>query len=304
MTIEVTRRPTRMEKAAQADPLQTLRDALPVLSGAKRVVAEVILTDPGFAGSASITALAERANSQPATITRLATGLGFSGYPSLRAAIAEENGRGTQAGWETDIGTEIAPTDSAEQVVSVLASRQFAAMRSSMSSLDLDLIEQLADHIVAARRVALFAQWGDLPSAQELQMRLMRMGVHSWLHEVGYESEVAGALMAPGDVALVLCRAGESDLAQRFFTVARGRGATTAVITGEPESTLGKAADLAVFTGTRLGGSWTDYFAGRVSDSFVTSLLFVLVAQRVPAAVRTGAAHLLYNQPRDPGAVS
>lgn len=293
-----------MEHAAHADPLQTLRDSLPVLSGAKRVVAEVILSDPGFAGSASITALAERAQAQPATITRLATGLGFSGYPALRAAIAEENGRGTQAGWANDIGTEIAPDDSTEQIVSVLAARQFAAMRSSMSGLDLEQLEHLADRIAQAHRVVLFAQWGDLPPAQELQMRLMRMGIPIWLHEVGYESEVAAALTAPGDVCIVLCRSGESDLADRFFSVAHGRGATTVVITGEPESTLGRSADIAVFTGTRLGGSWTDYFAGRVSDSFLTSLLFVLVAQRVPAAARSGQAHLLYNEPNARGAVS
>jgi DNA-binding MurR/RpiR family transcriptional regulator len=304
MMLKTIRRPTRMERAAHADPLQALRDALPDLSDAKRVVAQAILGDPGFAGSASITALAERAKAQPATITRLATGLGFSGYPALRAAIAEENGRGTQAGWESDIGTEIHPDDSAEQVVSVLAARQFAAMRSSMSSLDLELLQDLADRIVKARRVSLFAQWGDLPPAHELHMRLMRLGVPVWLHEAGYESEVAAAVMGAGDVAITICRAGESDLAERFLAVAKNRGATTAVVTGEPESSLGRTADLTVFTGMRLGGSWTDYFAGRITDSFTTSLLFVLVAQRVPAAARTGAAHLLYNEPPDRGAVS
>jgi DNA-binding MurR/RpiR family transcriptional regulator len=293
-----------MEKAAYADPLQTMRDALPGLSGAKRAVAEVILGDPGFAGSASITALAERAGAQPATITRLATGLGFAGYPALRAAIAEENGRGTQAGWEADIGTEIGPEDSAETVLSVLAARQFAAMRSSMSGIDLDVLEDLADRIVRASRVALFAQWGDLPPAKELQMRLLRVGIPVWLHEGGYESEVAAAVLAPGDVALTLCRAGESELAERFLTVAHGRGATTAVITGEPDATLGRVSDIAVYTGTRRGSAWTDYFAGRVSDSFIAALLFVLVAQRIPAVARTGSAHLLYNQPRDRGAVS
>jgi DNA-binding MurR/RpiR family transcriptional regulator len=304
MTLEWTRKADRVERAAAANPLQTLRDALPTLSGARRNVAEVILADPGFAGGASITALSERAQELPATVTRLATMLGYGGYPALRAAIAEENGRGTQADWETDIGTEISPHDPPEQVLSVLTGRQFGAMRAAMSSIDLPRVEELAERIVGASRVAVFAQWGDLPPAQELQMRLMRIGIPIWLHEVGYEAEVAAALMGPQDVAIVVCRSGESELGSRFFAVAAEHGATRALITGEPTSTLGATADLSIFTGTRQGSSWTDYFAGRISDSLATALLFVLVAQRIPEAARSGAAPLLYNQPRSPGAVS
>ncbi|MET0735036.1 MAG: MurR/RpiR family transcriptional regulator [Microbacterium sp.] len=284
-----------MERAAQANPLQTIRDALDGMSGARRGVAEVILTDPAFAGSASITALAERAGTLPATISRLATMLGYSGYPALRAAIAEENGRGSQAGWESDIGTEISPGDGPDVVLSVLTGRQFGAMRSAMASIDLPLIESLADQIVQAARVIIFAQWGDLPPARELQMRLLRIGIPVWFHEASYEAEVSSGLLAPGDVALVLSRSGESAEAERVFARARARGALTAVITGEPDAPLGVSADVTVFTGTGVGHSWTDYFAGRISDSLATGLLFVLVAQRVPEAVRSEREPALYN---------
>ena len=35
-----------------------------------------------------------------------------------------------------------------------------------------------------------------------------------------------------------------------------------------------------LFTGIRNGSVWTQYFAGRASDTLVSSLLWVLVAQR------------------------
>ena len=170
----------RMARAAQANPLQTIRDALPGLTGAKRRVAELILADPAEAGTASITALAERAETLPATISRLSALLGYPGFPALRAAIASENGREVQAAWQSDIGTEISPSDSPEQVLSVLTGRQFGAMRNAMAFIDLPAMEQLAERIVAAGRVQIFAEWGDLPSALELHMRLFRIGIPVW----------------------------------------------------------------------------------------------------------------------------
>lgn len=293
--VDLIREAPRVERAAQANPLQMIRDALPTMSDARRGVADVILEDPAFAGSASITALAERAGALPATISRLAAMLGYAGYPALRAAIAEENGRDSQAGWKSDIGSEIGPDDPSDEVLSVLTGRQFGAMRAAMASIDLPLIERLAESIVAAQRVLIFAQWGDLPPARELQMRLLRIGIPAWFHEAPFEAGMAANLLTEGDVVIAISRSGESDVAAEFFERAASRGALTAVITGEPDEPLGRLADVTIFTGTGGGHSWTDYFAGRLSDSLATGLLFVLVAQRVPEAVRSEGEPALYN---------
>lgn len=95
--------------------LQELREILPDLNRTMRRVAEEILADPVGAGSTSITALATRAEAAPATVSRLASRLGYTGFPALRSAIAVENGRNAQSGWERDIGTSIAPEDSADR---------------------------------------------------------------------------------------------------------------------------------------------------------------------------------------------
>ncbi|WP_206429984.1 hypothetical protein, partial [Streptomyces sp. ADI96-02] len=68
----------------------------------------------------------------------------------------------------------------------------------------------------------------------------------------------------------------------RFVSVAREHGALTALITGDLRSPLAAEVDVALHTGTGVGGSWTDYFAGRSSDTLAGALLWALVAQRVP----------------------
>jgi DNA-binding MurR/RpiR family transcriptional regulator len=292
MTLDVIREARRVERAAEANPLQTIRGVLDTLTGARRRVAEEILADPAFAGGASITALAERAGTLPATISRLAATLGYPGYPALRAAIAEEKGRDAQAGWEHDIGTEIRPGDSPDQVLSVLTGRQFGAMRSAMSSIDLPAIESVAERIAAAAKVQIFAEWGDYPPALELQMRLMRIGVPVWVHDGAYAAVVGASQLGADDVAIMVVRSGESTIAARFREVAKSTGALVVILTGEPDTELSRSADVVLFTGTGVGHSWTDYFAGRISDSLTTALLWVLVAQRMPQAIETGYEQL------------
>ncbi|MEU9228869.1 MurR/RpiR family transcriptional regulator [Streptomyces massasporeus] len=267
---------------SEASPLELLRTALPGLTGAKLRVAEVILRDPAGAGRSSITWLAEEARTSAATITRLSTALGFDGFPELRASLAREHGRDVQAGWEKDIGSAITPEDPPSKVLSTLAANQFSAARNAMASVDLDAMAGVADRIASAGRVQLFGEWGDAPPAQELYLRLFRIGIPVWFGEGSYFAQVGASQLAPGDVALVVSRSGEGDAPSRFVEVARDHGALTALITGDPDSALAEAVDVVLHTGTGTGNSWTDYFAGRSSDSLIGALLWALVAQRVP----------------------
>jgi DNA-binding MurR/RpiR family transcriptional regulator len=267
----------------RADPLQRLREALPRLRNASRRVAELILADPERAAQSSITRLAAAAETTPATVTRLATGLGFEGFPALRAAIAVENGRAAQSGWERDIGTAIQPEDGADQVLNVLAGVEVQALRNSLTSVDRDAAVRLAEAIAAASRVHIYSDWGDSISARELYLRLLRIGVPVWYCEGSNSARAITPLLDTGDVVLAVSRSGADPLGRAFLTAGAERGALTAVITGEPDSDIAGCSDVVLYTGTRNGRMWTEYFAGRASDVLVAGLLFVLVAQRMPA---------------------
>jgi DNA-binding MurR/RpiR family transcriptional regulator len=285
----------------EASPLELIRAALPGMQGARRRVAEFMLEHAQDVATRSITWLAEQTDASAATISRLATALGFEGYPELRAAIANENGRGAQAGWEQDIGSAITPDDPAEKVLSVLAGNQFGAARNAMASLDLPALERVADRIAHARRVHLFGEWGDLAPSQELYLRLLRIGIPVWLHEGAYAARVGASMLEDTDVALTICRSGDSEIATRFLQVAASHGAMTVVITGAPDTALAASAEEVIFTGTRVGSSWTDYFAGRSSDALVGGVLWALVAQRVPDSAYNRLRDLDPHEAPEPG---
>lgn len=266
--------------AASRPALQTLRDALTELTPTMRLVAEEILADPLAAGSTSITALAQRSGANAATVSRLAARLGYSGFPELRSAIALENGRNAQSGWERDIGGEISPEDPASEVLDILAGAAARALRDAVSGIDVERVEQAARTIARAERVHLYGEWGDSVALRELQMRLQRIGVAAWFHDGGPATlhAVCNTLTAQ-DVVVVLNRSGTDDVTERLLREARAKGAITVAVHGMPASPVDRRADISVFTGIRNGEVWTHYYSGRASDTLVTSLLWVLVAQ-------------------------
>lgn len=271
--------------ADDTSPLQALRDTLPTLTGATARAAAHIVAAPAEASRMSITQLAAASDVSAATLTRLAGLLGYRGFPALRAAIATEHGREVQGGWQRDIGTAISPEDSAEDILGVLVSAQTRAARHLMGALDLGGASAAADWIAHAGRIHLHGEWGDSVALHELYLRLLRIGRPVWWHESQQASRVAASLMGPGDVALVLARSNQDAAALEFCRLSGARGAHTVAIISDPDCTLSREVDVALDTGTREGSAWTDYFAGRASDTLTAALLWVLVAQHIPDAL-------------------
>ncbi|TWD79553.1 RpiR family transcriptional regulator [Kribbella amoyensis] len=281
-------------RAGSPSPLQLVKRALPDLNGAMQRVAEHVLAHPDEVARGSITKLAEAAGTSAATVTRLSAHLGFAGYPALRAAVAMEIGRGLEAGWAGDIGLAIGPADPPDQVLNVLASTQANALRNALASIDLAAATRVADAIAGARRTHIYGEWGDAIPARELYIRLLRIGIPVWFFDGPQSSQIAGGLLGPGDVALLVTRSGIDQTGLEFVRRSHDEGALTVAITGVPSSPIGELADISLDTGTQVGGTWTEFFAGRASDTLTAGLLFVLVAQRVPD-------HLTANHPNGPG---
>lgn len=281
--------------------LQLLRESLPELNPTMRAVAEELLADPLRAGGTSITRIATSAGASPAAVSRLAKRLGFSGFPALRSAIALDNGRTRQSGWEQDIGTAISPEDPSRRVLDTLAGTAARSLREAVDVLDVDRFEQAAARIAAADKVHLYGDWGDSIALRELQMRLLRIGVSAWFHEAGHTTlRLVATTLTARDAVVVLGRSGRDEQAAGFLRDAAAAGAATIALHGDAASPIASQAELALYTGVRNGSVWTQYYAGRVSDVLATSFLWLLVAQRRSADPATHDAGIFEDLPEDP----
>src|SRR3978361_1479417 len=79
-----------------------IRGALPQMPEGMAKVGTLLLKDPSLPLRLSITELAERAGTSPATITRFCRAIGYTGYPALRVGAAAEEGRaGPPESWHS-----------------------------------------------------------------------------------------------------------------------------------------------------------------------------------------------------------
>ncbi|MFE3455272.1 MurR/RpiR family transcriptional regulator [Nonomuraea sp. NPDC059194] len=253
---------------------------LPGLPEALRRVGEVILGDPAEAARSTIIALAERAGSSPATVTRFCRAFGFSGYAELRVALATETGRAAQAGWGAGVGQDIGPDDPLDAAVEVMAAADARLIQDTAAQLDLAAVGRVADAIVSARRVLLVGVSTSGAVATMFEGRLRRIGVPCWSSGDAHVSLSDAALLGRGDVAIGISHRGRTREVTEALAEARTHGAVCVAVTSFARSPLAELADLVLTTASRettfrLGG-----LAAVHSQLFVLDAVYVAVAQQ------------------------
>ncbi|MCX7890246.1 MAG: SIS domain-containing protein [Rhodobacteraceae bacterium] len=105
--------------------------------------------------------------------------------------------------------------------------------------LDDAAVDALCARIAQARRIVVFAGGRERLQIMGLAMRLYHMGLDAHV-----EGDMTTPPVGPGDLFLVACGPGEISTALALIGVARGAGATVAVITAQPQGRAPQMADL------------------------------------------------------------
>src|SRR3954471_24662655 len=160
------------------DLTDLIRTAAPRLTGALREVADTVLADPTDAARLSAVALARRAGVSQASVTRFAQSIGLASHAELRLALAEQKGRSTAPGVAMDVGVQIRPDHSVQQVVEVVANADVRAITQTVNQLDYQALDLASRAMAVARRVDVYGIGTSASVAYELETRLFRVGVH------------------------------------------------------------------------------------------------------------------------------
>ena len=222
--------------------LGRVRTELPTLPRALQRVAEQILDDPDSTARGTIVDLAQRAGTSTATVTRFCREFGYSGYSQLRVAIATETGRAAQARWDSDIDTEIRPTDDLAHLRGVVAQADARAIQDTAEQVDLGAIERVAGAVGAAGRVELFGLGSSGTAAKEMAFRLERIRIPCWFRADPHTALTNAALLGEGDVAIGISHSGRTREVIETLTEASSHGALAVAVTSFPRSPVTQIA--------------------------------------------------------------
>ncbi|WP_243228644.1 MurR/RpiR family transcriptional regulator [Microbacterium sp. CIAB417] len=266
-------------------------------------IADLVSAEPTAAVELSITELAERAGSSPASVTRFCRSLGFDGYTQFRVAIATELGRGSaEQTWRTDIGAEFAPDDSPEKILRTLLSAHVRGLETTAEGIDLEAVRRAAHAVTASRHVDIYGLGGSAGIAEEFQRRLHRIGISSHAWSDVHDGLASAVLQDESSVAIGVSSTGQTTETVQMLDQAGAVGAFTVAITHDDESWIADVAEVSITTAAPVGYLRPDDMSVKHAQLFVIDLLYLFIAQRMfdPAAKRLAATAMAVSGHRRP----
>lgn len=266
-------------------------------------IADVVTEHPTAPIELTITELADRAGTSPATVTRFCRALGFDGYTQFRVGVASEIGRGdAEESWEADIGREFGAEDEPGKVLQTLVALHVDSLESTASRLDLDNVLRVADAITASRHVDIYGVGGSGVIAREFQGRLYRIGVNAHAWSDVHDGLTSAVLQNRDSVAVGISSTGRTDETVQMLSQAGAAGAFTVAITHDAESWLAGLADVSLATAAPTGYLRPDDLSVKHSQLLVLDLLYLLIAQQMfgQASRRLAASAMAVSAHRRP----
>jgi DNA-binding MurR/RpiR family transcriptional regulator len=244
-------------------------------------VGTLLLEDPSLPLRLSITELAKRAGTSPATVTRFCRAIGYTGYPALRVGAAAEQGRSSaRETWDSDIGRAFHPGDTATEMMRTLVNAHTVALMSTSERLDPALVGRVADAVAQSTHVDIYGIGGSAGIAVELQARLYRIGInaHAWSEvHVGLTS---AALLGDSSVAIAFSNTGRTEETIEMLALAKSSGAYAVAVTSDPASPMAQVADAHLTSHAPGEYLKPDDLSAKHAQLFVIDLLYLLAAQR------------------------
>ena len=259
--------------------LRGLRDDL---QPALRRIADVILESPERVAAMNIGELARAAQCSEATVVRFAREVGHHGYRDLRVQIHREAWADQHRPQPTGEQGDINKSDDLATITQKIANADARAVHDTVRGLDLDVLALVADGVLTAGRVVVFGVGASGLAAMDAQQKLSRIGLPVTVQTEAHSGLAAAALLAEGDLTIVVSHSGRTIEAVELARVARGAGAQVVAITGSVASPLAQESDrmmlaTAVESAFRSGAT-----ASRIAQLTVIDCLFVTVATRMP----------------------
>ncbi|WP_317202496.1 glucokinase [Janthinobacterium sp.] len=224
---------------AGAPVLEKIRQARDRMSPSERKVADWVLREPKLVLTLPIAEIAQRTDVSQPTVMRFCRSIGVQGLADFKLKLAS----GLTGGAITVAHCHVEISDSdAELARKVLGNNASAALALS-DTLDIKALTAAIEMLRKARRVELLSVGSARVVAEDMQQKLLNLGIVSTYYADPQAQLMSAGLLSAGDVALVISRSGAPPELLKSAKAARASGARIVAITpsGSP---LAKLADV------------------------------------------------------------
>lgn len=208
------------------------------LGRGEKKVADALLKDADIIVGMSINELAEYCGCGDATIVRFSRRLGLSGYQALKVRIFEEKR------YNPEMAVQATAEDDCFDIWKKYKDAVSGMMENTEKVLSARSLENAAEALLKAKRIAIFGTGQSITIAAALQHSLMYIGLNATAYTDGHLQMVSAANLCRDDVAIGISLSGCSVDIVEALTVAKEHSATTIAFTKEGITMIDSVSDI------------------------------------------------------------
>jgi DNA-binding MurR/RpiR family transcriptional regulator len=223
--------------------LLEIKKMLPSLPAQERQVGEYLLQHPRDAANLTIVSLARLSGASTTTVSRFCRRMGFDGCRQMKIALARE--------WalpSTLVYIEPQPDDTLAGVTQKILAANIQALYDIQRSLDYDVLEQVVEAMIRARRVDLYSAGGAGIAARELHLKCMHLGINANAFLDSQMQVMSAASLTSEDIGIGISHTGMQRQVAEALSLAREGGAMTVALTSYAGTPVADAADVVLST--------------------------------------------------------
>ena len=259
-------------------PLLKLREASDNLSPTERAVAEQILRTPELVTQLSIHELAKRTFSSSATIVRLCSHIGYSGYRAFRQAVSQELAVRSQLHKSQE--KQIEPMDTVEQIMEKITYRNILSLEQTRALLDPDILQKCVELIQNARVIYLFGIGASFCAAKDLYLKLLRIDKITILNEDWHSQLIQARNATPQDVGIIFSYSGATVEMIDCLKAMKENGVPTIAMTRFVKSPISTLVDHKLYIAANEALFRSGAMASRISQLNTVDILYTCLANQ------------------------
>ncbi len=217
----------------------------------EKEIARYILTNGKDVVKDSISTLAEKTYTSPATIVRLTKKIGLEGYNDFRIRYSAELEKLSLSDNEIDVNFPFTKESSYEEIMNNLILLSHQTLEHTKSLLDEKVLRKVVKMMKKARIIDLYGTENSLLAAALFQNKMTRIGKNVDMRSLDGSQTFLASASAPDHLAIVISYSGETENVIRWVKILKSKHTPLIAITSLGDNQLSHYADIIISTDTR-----------------------------------------------------
>lgn len=253
------------------------------LSDSEKRIADYLLTKGINIYAVPISKLSKLCNVSSATWVRFCKSLGFAGLKDFKHCLYSLDRAQSHAKTDSDDlveFTDIKTHRDIKQLISSIADSSIQAIKSTLSLINFDTLECVADEIFYSKSVRLFAFGASAIVAMDLQQKLIRIGINAIFSDDLHIQLSYASTFRHDDYAIIISNSGKTKEILEIHHKLSAISDRILVITSYTKSPLCKLNSQFIFTASPQLSKRSGAMSSRLAQLTIVDCLFTTMAHR------------------------